>query len=249
MRTVFSNSPSPLAGATRLLLGAVLSLSPMLAAAFNSGSTGADGDFNPTVNTELQLPLDGIFNFKSVNIPQGVTVTFKRNAANTPVYVLVQNNATIDGTIDVSGQNSANTGAAGDGNLADDGSSGQSGPGGFDGGAGGYPGSPAVGLSRRGGDGQGPGGGLGNSGCGSIGGPNGASGGGFASKGGDAPYCTLAGGGNSYGNYWLQPLIGGSGGGGAGGTSNYIRGIGGGGGGGAILIAASGIINLAGKVL
>ncbi len=133
MRTMFSISPSPLACVFRLLLGSALLATPMLAAVFNSGSTGADGDFNPTLNTELPLPPDGIFNFKSVNIPQGVTVTFKRNAANTPVYMLVQNDATIAGTIDVSGGNAVDVGSAGDGNMTDDGTPGVGGPGGFDG--------------------------------------------------------------------------------------------------------------------
>jgi hypothetical protein len=233
------------AKALRLIVALGLML-PSLGMAFNSGSTGVDGDFKPTANVKLPLPPSGVFNFKSVNIPTNVTVTFTRNTANTPVYMLVQTDATIAGTIDVSGQNSPDTGSAGDGDLANDGMPGQSGPGGFDGGAGGYPVSPAIGLSRRGGDGQGPGGGMGNSACG-IYGNNGAFGGGFVSKGGEMYSCT--GGGNIYGNFQLQPLIGGSGGGGAGGTDNYIRGIGGGGGGGAILIAASGTINLNGKFL
>lgn len=53
---------------------------------FDSGSTGVDGALNPTTDTEVQLPADGKLNYTTVNIPVGVTVTFKRNAANTPVY-------------------------------------------------------------------------------------------------------------------------------------------------------------------
>ena len=45
-------------------------------AAFNSGSTGADGALSPTVNTEIQLPESGILNYTTVNIPSGVTVKF-----------------------------------------------------------------------------------------------------------------------------------------------------------------------------
>jgi len=260
MRTMFSISPSPLACATRLLLGTALLASPMLAAAFNSGSTGADGDFNPTVNTEVPLPPDGIFNYKSINIPQGVTVKFKRNAANTPAILLVQQDATIAGTLDVSGQNSANTGTAGDGNLADDGIPALGGPGGFDGGAGGYPVNPAIGFSTRGGDGQGPGGGKGNDYC--TYNPNSTynfgwsgSGGGFGSDGGNGGSspstsgCQAAIGGKAYGNYQLQPLIGGSGGGDSGGAGNYLRGIAGGGGGGALLLAFTGTVNVTGKIL
>ena len=237
----------------------VLALLPGLAQAFNSGSTGVDGDFNPTANIKLPLPADGVFNFKSVNIPANVTVTFARNAANTPVTLLVQTDATIAGTIDVSGQKSADTGSAGDQNLADDGIPALGGPGGFDGGAGGYPVNPSIGLSTRGGDGQGPGGGIGNIYCNYVYDPNGSSsyglggsGGGFGMDGpkGTAGNCHNAVvGGKSYGNYQLQPLIGGSGGGGSGGARYYVRGIAGGGGGGALLLAVTGTVNVTGKIL
>ena len=238
----------------------VLALLPGLAQAFNSGSTGVDGDFNPTANIKLPLPVDGVFNFKSVNIPANVTVTFARNAANTPVTILVQSDATIAGTIDVSGQNSADTGSAGDGNLADDGIPALGGPGGFDGGAGGYPFNPTTGLSTRGGDGQGPGGGIGNIYCNYYY-PNGypqesfglgGAGGGFGSDGtkvGSAFNCAGVENGKSYGNYQMQPLIGGSGGGGSGGARYYVRGIAGGGGGGALLLAVTGTVNVTGKIL
>jgi len=74
-----------------------------LAYGFDSGSTGADGAFNPTTNTVLQLPPDGVFNFTTVNIPAGVAVTFKKNANNTPVYILATGDVTIAGTISVNG--------------------------------------------------------------------------------------------------------------------------------------------------
>ena len=111
---------------------AMLSLAvvPGLAAAFTSGSTGADGAFNPTVNVEVQLPASGIFNYTTVNIPAGVTVKFKKNAANTPVTILATGDVTIAGTIDVSGTAAAAAGAAGDGNQGDDGQPGKGGPGG-----------------------------------------------------------------------------------------------------------------------
>ena len=53
----------------------------------NSGSTGADGAFNPTTNTVINMAdhPDGIYHYTSVNIPAGVTVTFTPNANNTPV--------------------------------------------------------------------------------------------------------------------------------------------------------------------
>ncbi len=59
-----------------------------VASAFNSGSSGADGAFNPTVNATVQVPPSGIFNYTSVLIPVGVTVTYRRNTTNTPVVIL-----------------------------------------------------------------------------------------------------------------------------------------------------------------
>ena len=58
-----------------LLASGILAASSA-AQAYDSGSTGADGAFSPQVNTVLQLPEDGIFNFTTVTIPSGVTVTF-----------------------------------------------------------------------------------------------------------------------------------------------------------------------------
>ena len=148
-------------------LAAVLAAAPMDALAFNSGSTGADGPFNPTVNTQVTLPDSGVFNYTSVNIPAGVTVTFKRNTANTPVVILASGDVTIAGTIDVSGAAAAAAGAAGDGNQGDDGLPGKGGPGGFDGGRGGTASSDNPGVSGNptlknpGGAGLGPGGGGG----------------------------------------------------------------------------------------
>jgi hypothetical protein len=186
--------------------------------AFVSGSTGADGAFSPTASTELQVPSNGVFNFTTVNIPYGVTVTFKKNAANTPVYILATGNITIQGTINVNGKNAVN-----------DAGGGKSGPGGFDGGTGGYIASPSPG-----GKGLGPGGGGGGSSTCAYGG-----GGSFGSAGATLSGTNCGAAGSIYGNSELQSLTGGSGGGGA--YNNY----GGGGGGGAILIASSGTINLA----
>ncbi len=63
-----------------VLAGVVIAVAliPLTAGAFDSGSTGADGDFNPSVSTEVQLPPNGILNYRSVNIPTGVTVTFNK---------------------------------------------------------------------------------------------------------------------------------------------------------------------------
>ena len=75
-------------------------------AQINSGSDGHDGVLNPTSNLVIDMHdhPDGIYHYVSVNIPQGVTVTFIPNAANTPVVWLVQESCAITGTVDVSGQ-------------------------------------------------------------------------------------------------------------------------------------------------
>lgn len=228
--------------------------------AFNSGSTGADGALNPAVNTEIQLPASGILNYSSINIPAGVTVTFKKNAANTPVYLLVSGAATIAGSINISGQDSTNSGTYGDGNQADDGIPGVGGPGGFDGGRGGRDDQSQSPTIVRGGAGLGPGGGGGGtelawSNCDSGRYENSFGlGGAYAEKGSNFRYLDYACSRTSaneaadlaarpYGSSSLQPLIGGSGGGGGKGGTNYA-GSGGGGGGGGILIAVSGTLTV-----
>lgn len=222
---------------------------------FNSGSTGADGALNPTVNTEIQLPESGILNYTSINIPTGVTVSFRRNTLNTPVVLLVQGNVTVAGRIHVNASGGADVGSAGNGVQADDGNPGLGGPGGFDGGRGG---GIAVGT-RRGGTGLGPGGGQGgaervqyhlgtgaNAGYASVG---------IHGRGNDTnglgsccgSLVREAAGGSAYGSNLILPLIGGSGGGGGAGDDNS-PGSGGGGGGGALLIASSGTINVTGSI-
>jgi hypothetical protein len=234
-------------------LSCALLLAPAFAFAFDSGSTGADGAFSPTVNTILELPPTGIFNFTSVNIPVGVTVTFKRNATNTPAVILSSTNITIAGTLNASGTGSTHTGAAGDGNLGDDGLPGLGGPGGFDGGRGGKA------ATLAGGSGLGPGGGTPGIGISPwpSSQPSGGGGGGFSGSGAHN-LCTVNGGslcaaggglgGASYGSSLLLPLIGGSGGGGGTGGSTFDA-SGGGGGGGAVLLAASGTVTVSGSIL
>lgn len=241
-----------------LVAALVAALACTPAWAVDSGSTGADGALNPTVNTEIVLPASGILNYTTVNIPAGVTVKFKPNAANTPVYLLASGDVTIAGTIDIRGADGAATGTAGDGTQGDDGMPGVGGPGAFAGGRGGRDDAAQRAAIIRAGAGLGPGGGPGGI------------------EGGDG--CTVAGGyyryvgvggayaantykyysnyqcgagygpsGSSYGSTLLQPLVGGSGGGGGRGGSNF-PGSGGGGGGGAILIAASGTLTITGSV-
>jgi hypothetical protein len=207
--------------------------------AAESGSTGADGAFNPTIDTVLQLPADGIFNFTNVNIPAGVTVSFQKNDLNTPVTLLATGDVTIAGTLHVNGAWSPPVGAAGDGNIGDDGLPGEGGPGGYRGGYGGEPGQlpGAYGVGPGAG-----GGGVGKQSCGL-----GGDGGGFGENGKSAKYSEPDNHGGTYGSEFLLPLVGGSGGGGGGGSDTF-HGSGGGGGGGALLIAASGTVNVAGAI-
>ena len=212
---------------------------------FVSGSTGADGPFNPTINTAVQLPPSGVLNYTTVNIPTGVTVTFIKNTTNTPAVILATSDVTITGIIDISGKNSTDSGAAGNGNLGDDGLPGAGGPGGYAGGTGGKTSANIV--DRNGGNGQGPGGG--GRGVGITTGARGGAGGAYATIGGDTngntPTPTP---GIVYGSSALLPLIGGSGGGGGGGGLS-LAGTGGGGGAGALLIAASGTVTISGSIL
>lgn len=217
-------------------LGALAALEAL---AFNSGSTGADGALSPTANVTIQLPASGIFNYTTINIPSGVTVTFLKNATNTPVVMLASGDVAISGTINVSG-----TSAPDSNYLATDGQAGTGGVGGYDGGAGGW-----WTGSRRGGNGLGLGGGGGGTFNTSYTYGGSGGGGGYSASGGTgtgAYGITSIGGtaGPSYGSTYVQPLTGGSGGGGGGGSTS-MKGGGGGGGGGAILIASSGTVTIA----
>ena len=85
-------------------------------------SDGSDGAFNPTTNVEIDLGLattalwnspgsgNGVydtekwavvFKYSSVNIPAGVTVTFKNHPSYAPVVWLVQGNVTIAGELNL----------------------------------------------------------------------------------------------------------------------------------------------------
>ena len=123
-------------------LSILLHASASFGQAFTSGSTGKNGPLNPTANTVIKLPDDGILNYTTVNIPKGVTVEFSRNPLNTPVYLLAQGDVVIDGVLDVRGQ---------PGNTIN---GGEGGPGGFDGG------KPGI-RTEPPGAGYGPGGGKG----------------------------------------------------------------------------------------
>jgi hypothetical protein len=214
------------------LIVLTLSLSGCLFAQFNSGSTGTDGTFNPTVSQTLTVPESGVFNFTTVNIPSGVTIKFSQNSRNTPVTILASGNVVINGSINVDGESGAST----------SGSGGDGGPGGGKGGNSGIFNTSTQ--FRTGLPGDGPGGGLGGGNGSNFTGSGGC--GGFSSPGLNSPVSsTTVNGANGpkYGLKSLVPLIGGSGGGGA--SSGNLTGFGGGfggGGGGAVLIASSGSI-------
>ena len=200
---------------------------------FSSGSTGADGPFAPTTSQTILVPESGVFNFTTVNIPVGVTITYSRNALNNrPVTILASGDVVIAGTINVDGRNGNSNGFGGTG-----------GPGGFTGGAGGY----GFDQSFSGTPGEGPGGGGG--GLGSLSSsPGSGGGGGFGTNGASGQTGGNAGqAGQRFGTVTIIPLIGGSGGGG-GASVNNSRGGAAGGGGGGILIASSGSITISGNI-
>jgi hypothetical protein len=227
-----------------LSIAVALALAGMLSGAwaFDAGSTGVDGAFNATVNSEIVVPPSGELNYTTFAVASGVTVTFKKNATNTPVVIRASGDVTIAGTLNLNGGSGANTGSYGDGNLGDDGVPGSGGVGGFDGGRGGQPSA-----ATRGGQGLGPGGGGGGINTDNPGNQpsgRGGSGGGFNGNGNAGSDGSP---GLAYGSETLLPLIGGSGGGG-GRAGQLFAGAGGGGGGGAILIASSGTVNLTGAI-
>lgn len=221
-------------------------------AGFSSGSTGADGAFAPTASITLPIRPGGVYNYTTITIPAGVTVSFAKDGINSPITMLATGDVTIAGTIDIRGQAAA-TMKEPAGSFLQQG--GLGGPGGYAGGRGGDPGSAGA-------PGQGPGGAEGGPGgsCAgySTGHPGGGGGGGFAAGGGTSHCRATYGfssnkgvGGAAYGSSVMLPLVGGSGGGGGGGAYSAAGtpGAGGGGGGGALLLASSGKVTLSGSIL
>lgn len=202
---------------TALLLLSVLVASGARGQNFDSGSDGSDGAFTMSQSTTLDVPPDGIFNFTTVTITGG-NLTFRRNALNTPVFMLAT------GDISISNANILVDGAAGTSNPP---AGGAGGPGGFEGG------DPGV-QSIPPGAGHGPGGGAG--GDAGVAGTAATSAG--AASYADTPQQASTSDGAVYGSPLLVPLVGGSGGGGGVG-SDTSPGQGGSGGGGAILLASS----------
>jgi hypothetical protein len=179
---------------------------------------------------QIPVPADGVMVFRSMNLqfrPQDagfLPITFIRNAANTPVTLLVSGNVTLGTNTQLNLSADAVVGAST--NVLGKGSLG--GPGGFRGGDAGY---QLVNFARMGGAGSGPGGGA----------------------GGNDGYFQNGHGANAtfVGATDLLPLLGGSGGGGGASISGAAGcgGGGGGGGGGALLIAADGTITINGQII
>jgi hypothetical protein len=235
-----------------LIAAAALACSASAQTWTGSGSTGADGAFDLTTTQYSQYIVNGIFifnpvrdnldvnatniyNFTTVNIPNGVTVQVRANMLRTPgpMVWLASGAVTINGIINVSGNNGHD--ATSTLSLR---SPSEPGPGGFPGGAGAKPGD----VPQRG---FGPGSGVAPAGTGSSGCSAGFAtayipdiyGGATASYYGPASRC--AGGGGSYGTATLQPFIGGSGGsGGYPNATQNLTGPGGGAGGGAFRITS-----------
>jgi len=91
---------------------------------FSSGSTGADGPLDLSTlsctNCTIQVPASGIFNYTTINIPQGKQLSFIANLRNTPVIMLAQGNVLIAGQILLNGNsfNACTGGTAGIGGFA-----------------------------------------------------------------------------------------------------------------------------------
>ena len=224
MKTVLMRRQLP---AVALAIALIAAAPPAWGQVFDSGSDGSDGAFAPMTDTTVALPDDGILNYTTVTIPKGVNITFARNRANTPVYILATGDVLISGNIDVSGK--AGLTVAGLHGFSYVG--GLGGPGGSDGGS--------VGFGNSAGFGPGPG--LENN----NGGHQAGGGGSSPINGGGGGSCCYCGGNGGGGGPWADIgmfyLHGGSGGGAA-------NGVPGGGGGGAILVASSTEIVLDGTI-
>jgi len=229
-----------------LLLTLFLKAGTANAQTFSSGSTGSDGALNLTTaehgpvyvfdpaNFAARPVGNFVFDFTTINIEAGVTVKMSASQLNGPVTWLASGDVLIDGDIDLSGEDGLNG--------EDTPPSGS--PVHAIGGAGGFPGGlGGVVNEHTQQSGYGPG-----YGSNTTGGGGGA--GYFTDGAGGYKWgCNLgtAGGGKSYGNVLLVPLMAGSGG--AGGSSaNGVNGGGGGAGGGALLIASSTTITLNGII-
>jgi len=203
-------------------------------------SNGADGAYDPSVNGDctatncrLTLDADGIFNFTTVNIPDGYTVYFVRNAANTPAVLAATGDIAIAGTLEASAYL---TDVANPQFAFPEAPKRGGGPGGFDGGL------PGTSSATPGLPGGGPAGG---------GGGDPAGGGGHATEGGTGTRYGGAPGSGGMAVGPANPLRGGSGGGGGNVTFFFgvpLGGGNGGGGGGGVQLSTPGSIEISGRV-
>ena len=237
----------------RHCLGAFLSMVALVFSAsnaaaqqtFDSGSQGTNGALNLTLaetngtivfnpqSMGLVPDQNNAYHFTTINVESGVTVKMRSDILGTsPVIWLASGDVTIDGTLDLNGEDGHDSDQPFQAAVA--------GAGGFNGGIGKSVTNPVS-------PGYGPGGGNVATEAGGLRGGGGA---GHFNPGSDGPGSL---GGNSYGNNFLIPLLGGSGGAG-GGLESIIaeeinqQGSGGGAGGGAILIASSTQIQVNGSI-
>jgi hypothetical protein len=241
-----------------------------------AGGDGSAGDFQPlfstTLDTDASPTPGGVFQYRTLSIPLGVTVTIR---GSKPAVLRCRGDATIEGNLVIAGANgdaaevgqnaslvlraggAAGPGGGAGGDSSIDGAYGLPGESGGDvaggalGGGGGYETSQAATFSFAGG-----GGGGGNAVDGVAGGSgtypsagtgwNGA-GGAAGVAGGQAPTSAATDGGRAFAG------VGGAGGG-AGGNNHYVpygyrtTGAGGGGGGGALLVTAAGSLRISGRI-
>lgn len=96
-----TNLITPLRIAVPALVWAIF-FSPVTANAYTS--TGTDGQFQPTVSMILDSTQQ-LFNFTSIFIPSGVTVSFSGLTSAQPIELLATGNIDIAGTLDVGANN------------------------------------------------------------------------------------------------------------------------------------------------
>lgn len=102
------------------LLGVMLATSTASGQPFSSGSTGADGalnfpdtppnliiDFDPAaLNPPRDTDGDSVYHFTTINIPANVTLRFRANKAGAaPIHWLATGVVTINGILDLNGEN------------------------------------------------------------------------------------------------------------------------------------------------
>lgn len=225
MRTRYGSGFGRLGRVLALALVAVIGFSAQAAMVLSDGSDGAWSG-----GGSLALDDDGIFNFTTIDIPTGSTLSFSKNAANTPVVLAATGDVTIDGTVTVSAGHFSRT---------------ASGPGG---GSGGTKGSGA----QAGTAGTGPSPGAGGEFPLTAKPGNAGGGGGMASEGLTAVHYTNTAPGAGGAAIGFSGPVGGSGGGGGSGWIFFgvqLEGGDGGAGGGGIYIATPGRIEVNGSIL